>query len=97
MLIPRHMTVDSAGAPALLLTVECKCCGEFIRTRVDKANDLQDVYAQDDRPCGYVLTKEIVGARCRNIVHITIQFDEHRRPRDIQVEGGHLVHLECTD
>lgn len=97
LFVPREPAEDDGGAPALLVTVECGSCGEFVRTRIDKASDLQAVYGQEDRPAGYLLTKEMVGARCRNLIRIVIRFDVGQRPREVEVEGGHLVHLECTD
>jgi len=97
LFVPREPAEDDGGAPALLVTIECEHCGEFIRARLDKASDLQAVYGEEDRPASYLLTKELVGARCRNLIRLIIRFDVHQRPREIEVEGGHLVHLECAD
>ncbi|MCD6351513.1 MAG: hypothetical protein J7M26_05295 [Armatimonadetes bacterium] len=97
LFVPCEPKEDAEGAPALLLTVECQECGEFVRTRIDKANDLQTIYGSDDRPVGYLLTKELIGANCRNMIHVRMKFDAHQRPTDVEVEGGHLVHLECCE
>lgn len=98
LIAPGMCAEDRAGAPAFLVTIECERCGELIRARIDKAHELQDVYGDDDdKPIGYVLTKELVGANCPNLVRLRIDFDAQQRPRDLGVEGGKLVHMECTD
>ena len=90
-------TEDHSGAPALLITIECEQCGELIRARIDKAHELQDIYGDDDRPVGYLLVKELVGANCQNVVRLKMEFDKHQRPTNLEVTGGELVHMECTD
>ena len=92
---------DGGTAPAVYLTVQCAKCGELISARVEKAHELQDVYDEredgPELPIGYVLTKELVGEKCPNIVRVTMHFDARKRPRDFKVEGGELVHLECSE
>ena len=91
---------SNGAAPALHVTVKCDKCGEVIRVRVDKANDLLSDLAGDDEtadqpPMGYTLRKEAVGRRCQNLVHFAMQFDEHRRVTGRQIKGGEFV--ECKE
>jgi hypothetical protein len=75
--------------------VECAACGEVIRARVEKAEELQAAFDDDDRVSGYTLTKELVGARCRNLVHLEVSFDERQRPRKVKCAGGRVAGMEC--
>ena len=92
------------SAPALRLVVKCNKCGELIQTRVEKAYELEAEYAnnghkqeeaEEPRPSGYTLCKELVGARCQNLVHLILHLDSHTCPgsRDMSIEGGELVEV----
>lgn len=93
------------SSPALCLLVKCDCCGELVRARVEKAYELEAQYDaanghlldedEEPKPSGYVLTKELVGARCQNLIHLTMRFDAHRCGVSRSIEGGQFV--EVTD
>jgi len=78
---------DSHGtAPAVRIVVECAKCGEHIAARIEKAHELQEVYAEEPPPddeeehaVGYMLRKELVGANCQNIISLQLAFDECRQ------------------
>ena len=93
---------DSNGtAPALRVRVRCTRCGEVIAVRVDKANDLECEFAEEEgpsevprHPTGYTLRKELVGRGCQNLVHFEMGFDDHRRVTGHRIEGGEFVGWE---
>jgi hypothetical protein len=86
------------GGHAFSLIVRCGKCGELIRVRIDKDNELQAEYGDDaaegDHPTGYVLRKEIVGANCQNLIHFTLRFDANQRLCELSIEGGEFVEPE---
>jgi hypothetical protein len=85
--------------------VKCDRCGELIRSRVEKAYELEAEYElsnghaqeedQEPKPSGYTLHKELVGAGCQNLIHLTMHFDAHRCGNTRSIEGGMFV--EVTD
>lgn len=102
MVLGRQSETGDGRAPALLVKVRCDRCGEQITTRVEKAHALQEQYALEagdpEAPpevTGYLLEKEIIGAQCQNLIHLTMQFDLNRRPVKHELRGGTL--LETTD
>jgi hypothetical protein len=96
---------DSNGtAPALMITVRCKHCGEEIRTRVEKAHALQEQYemvagdhGEEPEVSGYLLQKEILGAKCQNLISLTMYFDPCTRLLKYEIQGGELVEVADSD
>ena len=75
--------------------LRCEKCGEGIRVRVDRANDLaQDFEGGGDNPSGYTVTKGIVGKRCFRPISVTIKFDGARREVSRSAEGGEFITAE---
>lgn len=56
-------------------------------------HDLPD--DEEPRPTGYLLHKEMVGARCQNIIRLVMRLDAHRGVVSRSIEGGEFV--EFTD
>ena len=93
------------SSPALCIVVKCSRCGELIRTRVEKAYELEAEYeatnghtyaeGEEPKPSGYTLQKELVGARCQNLIHLSMHFDAHRGANTRSIQGGEFV--EVTD
>ena len=89
-------------APALHIEVRCAKCGEVIRARVDKMHELQCEYGdngmsdpdQEPHPISYVLTKELVGANCQNLIHLSVRFDSRSRLIEKHIEGGEFSLVE---
>jgi len=89
-------------APALRVEVRCAKCGEAIRARVDKMHELQCEYGdiavgepdQEPHPISYVLTKELVGAKCQNLIHLSVRFDSRSRLIEKHIEGGEFSLVE---
>lgn len=97
-------TCCDPSSPALHLMVRCDRCGELIRSRVEKAYELEAEYDQssgheeeeeEPKPSGYTLHKELVGANCQNLIHLEMHFDAHRCATSRTIAGGQF--LEVTD
>lgn len=84
-----------AGAPrdnAFYYYVRCDKCGETIRVRVDRSNDLaQDFEDGGDNPSGYTVTKGVVGKKCFRTINLTVKFDSARREVSRSIEGGEFI------
>lgn len=100
-----HATCCDPSSPALRLAVRCSKCGETIQCRVEKAYELEAEYdsgnghhpADDDeepKPCGYTLHKELVGAGCQNLIHLTMRLDAHRCVIARNIVGGQIVDVQ---
>ena len=96
---------DSNGtAPALVIRIRCKHCGEEITTRVEKAHALQEQYGmvegdhgEEPEVSGYLLQKEILGSKCQKIIALTMHLDACTRPLKHEVEGGELIEVRDSD
>lgn len=75
--------------------VRCAKCGETIRVRVDRVNDLaQDYEGGGDNPTGYTATKGVVGKTCFRVISLTIKFDGSRRETARSIDGGEFITAE---
>ena len=100
---------ESAGgngmAPALRVEVECDQCGEMICTRIEKVYELQEQFAPPEDgennhsspASGYLLTKELLGTECPNLMRLTMHFDADKELTEHSVEGGKLVEVQDSD
>ena len=66
-----------ASADGFFLDVRCSQCGEEFHLFVNKATDLAQDFGDDDG-LAYFLNKEIIGAKCRNLIHVQMKFDGAR-------------------
>jgi hypothetical protein len=72
--------------------LRCGKCGERIRVRVDRANDLaQDYDGAGDNPSGYSVTKGVVGKKCFRTISLTVKFDGARRETARSIDGGEFI------
>jgi hypothetical protein len=75
--------------------IRCAKCGEKIRVRVDRANDLaQDYEGSGDNPTGYTATKGVVGKKCFRVINLTIKYDGSRREASKSIDGGEFISAE---
>ena len=96
---------SNGTAPALRVTVKCGQCGEIIATRIEKAYELQEESLavedaeSDEAPsvAGYLLTKELLGSDCPNLIHLTMRFDADKELIEHSVDGGELVGVKDSD
>ena len=77
-----------------ILSIYAKCdrCGEKLRVRVNKSNDLSSTY--EDAGPAYTLIKTIVGSNCPNRMEANFTFDGGRRPLSQEISGGELISKE---
>jgi hypothetical protein len=89
---------SSDDGNAFYVYVRCGACGEVLRVRVNRTNDLAQAYDEenpDDTVDGYTLSKEVVGSgTCFRRLHLEMTFDASRREQSRDVEGGTIVSEE---
>ena len=73
----------------IYIYAKCDRCGEKLRVRVHRANDLSSTY--EDVGPAYTLTKTIVGSNCPNRMETNFAFDQGRRPTSQKITGGELI------
>lgn len=72
--------------------VKCGRCGEVIRLRVDRDNDLaQDFEGNGDFPTGYVANKGVVGKKCFRVINVSLKYDSRKNEQSRSAEGGEFV------
>ena len=75
--------------------VRCAKCGEAIRVRVDRSNDLaQEFEDGGDHPSGYVATKGVVGKKCFRTMSLTIRYDRGKRETGRSIDGADFISKE---
>jgi hypothetical protein len=82
-------------AEAVFIYSQCERCQEKFRNRIDKTHDLLRNYA--DAGPAYTAHKELVGAYCRNIITIDLEFDEHKRLQDKSIQHGQFITREAYE
>jgi hypothetical protein len=72
------------------LNVRCKACGEVFNLFIDKSTDLAQNF--DERgSVTYFLNKEIIGSRCRNLIYVKMEFNEHKNLVSREIENGEFI------
>lgn len=71
---------------------QCHKCQEKFRNRIDKMHDLLRNYG-DEGPA-FTVHKEIVGAYCRNVMTVDLEFDEQRRLLGKTIQNGEFLTRE---
>jgi len=72
------------------LNVRCSSCGEEFNLFINKSTDLSQKF--DERGgMTYFMNKEILGSGCRNLVHVTMEFDGSKSPVSRRIENGEFV------
>jgi phage terminase large subunit GpA-like protein len=80
---------DSTG---LWFHFRCRRCGETVRIRVDRRNDLN---REDDGPGALVLRKEVMDDSCFQLIHAEIWLDNSYNVVSSDVSGGELITEEA--
>ena len=90
----RHGASASFSDPyALWLYFRCRKCGEVVRIRVDRRNDLN----REDGPGTFLLRKEIMGSQCFQMIHADVWFDSNYSIVSSTVEGGEMISKDAYD
>jgi len=75
------------GDSSYWITVQCDRCGEVIRTRIDRNNDLSAEYAEGETT--YFCRKVLIGKRgCFVPIEVVLRFDKNRSLIEQQITGG---------
>ena len=77
------------------ISVQCRRCGEVIRTRVDLRNDLSINYGESEADTTYFCRKIIIGDQgCFQQIEVELTFDKQHQVIDRQIKGGKFVEDE---
>lgn len=74
---------------AVFIYSQCDKCQEKFRNRIDKQWDLIMNYA-DSGPA-YRTHKELIGARCRNVIIVDLEFDTQKRLTGKSIQNGKFI------
>ena len=81
-------SAQSSGG--FFLNVRCRACGEVFNLFINKSTDLAQNF--DERGgVTYSLNKEIIGGRCRNMIHVMMEFDGNRNLVSRKIEDGEFI------
>ena len=74
------------------ITVQCDRCGEVIRTRIDRSNDLSAEYGEGESETAYFCRKVLIGKQgCYLPIEVLLRFDANRSLIEQQITGGKFV------
>jgi len=71
---------------------QCDKCQEKFRNRIDKNYNLLQNYA--DTGPAYTVHKELIGAYCRNVIVLDLEFDTQRRLQRKSIQNGKFITRE---
>jgi len=84
----RGREIRPSDPHGIYVYVKCDNCGEKLRIRADKRHDLMRDYETDE----LIWKKEIMDARCFQIMYATVVFDGAHHVRSRAIEGqGHFI------
>jgi hypothetical protein len=82
---------SSVQSPAgFFLNARCSACGEVFNLFINKSTDLVQNFDDQDAVT-YSLNKEIIGGRCRNLIHVKMQFDGAKNLVSREIENGEFI------
>ena len=72
------------------LNARCSACGEVFNLFINKSTDLAQNF--DERgSVTYFLNKEIIGSRCRNLIHVKMEFDRAKNLVSREIKNGEFI------
>lgn len=72
------------------LNVRCGDCGETFNLFINKSTELFQNFHKDGTVT-HTLKKEIFGTRCRNRIHVQMEFDGAKNPVSREIENGEFI------
>ncbi|MBW1697075.1 MAG: hypothetical protein JRH18_06745 [Deltaproteobacteria bacterium] len=72
------------------LKVRCSSCGEMFNLYINKSTDLLQEF-DDEGNTSYTLNKEIIGSRCRNLIHVKMAFDGSKKLLSREIANGEFL------
>jgi len=82
--------VPSAAGTGFFLEVRCSRCGEQFHLFVNLSTDLMQDF-HEDGSVTYVLRKEIIGAGCKNLIQVNMDFDGGKRLLSRKIENAEFI------
>jgi hypothetical protein len=82
-----------APAPSpegFFLKVRCNDCGEEFHLFINKSTDLAQNFGAEGGVT-YFLDKEIIGGRCKNLIHVRMEFDGNRNLISREIKNGAFI------
>src|SRR5205809_1058164 len=75
--------------------VRCNRCGDRVRVRVSPTSELQQEFDEKgDAVRGYAVRKMVVDQRCFRPIELRLSYDNNRRERSREIEGGTFLTAE---
>ncbi len=75
--------------------VVCDRCGETLKTRIDKANDLSIQYGGRQGHDTYFCRKVLIGdGPCFQRIEVELTFDQNKNLIDKEITGGRFISQE---
>ena len=71
----------------LLFYFKCDKCGEIVRIRADRRNDLN----REEGPGTFLLRKEVMGNKCFQLMSAAVWLDSSYNVVTAEVSGGEIV------
>jgi hypothetical protein len=81
---------SSTRPEGFFLHVRCDRCAEEFHLFINKATDLAQEFDENET-LYYRLNKEIIGADCRNLIHVKMTFDGAKNPVSQEIENGSFI------
>ena len=75
------------------LNVRCNACGEVFKLFINKTTQLLQNF-DEKGGVTYSLKKEIIGGRCKNLIHVKMEFDGSRNLTSREIENGEFIEGE---
>lgn len=80
----------SESREGFFLNVRCNACGEVFNLFINKSTDLAQNFGEQGG-VNYFLRKEIIGARCKNLIYVKMEFDGARNLIKREIENGEFI------
>jgi hypothetical protein len=77
--------------------VRCDRCGDRVRVRLNPMADLQQEFGDSGNQSGYSVRKMVVDQRCFRPIEVRMRFDDQRRERSREIQGGEFLTQEEYD
>lgn len=81
---------SSTRPEGFFLRVRCDRCAEEFHLFINKSTDLTQEFDENET-LYYRLNKEIIGANCRNLIHVKMTFDGTKNPVSREIENGSFI------
>ncbi len=92
--IKKAFTVPAGGPSSnfVIFKVKCDKCNEEITVRANRSSDISRVYEGESlKGAEYFLRKEILGAKCNNLMYINVYFGPDFNIISKEITGGKFV------